>query len=286
MAWFLFALASSLCWTFASLAQKDATHHEHAIQVGVASAILQAVMALVLIPFINFNFNLWLWPLLLVSGVIISFGFYYSIKAFKSLDSSVVSPLFNSGTIIVIVLSMVFLHEKLSPIQLFGVLLLVLGTYVLELKKGHILSPFIEIYKSKKVHLALWATLFYSLHAVLSKYILFYIQPLTYVFIELVLMAVVLIAIAYLRHNGTSDIKKGFKVHRWMIVAIAFFSLTAELFAFFALSRGEAALVVPIIRTWTLFVVVLGGTFYKEGHLRNRILATAIMLVGIFIIYL
>jgi transporter family protein len=286
MGWFLFALAASVFLTLASLAQKEATHHERAIQVGVASTILQATLALFLIPYLRFEFPLWIWPLLLVSGVTIAFGFYYFIKAFKVLDSSVVSPLFNLGTVAVVILSLIFLKETLTPIQTLGVLLLILGTYILELKKGHIFSPFVELYKSKKIHLILVSTLLYSLHAVLSKFLLFYIEPITYIFIEVVLMAVVLTLVAYIRHNGFKDIKRGFAVHRWMIVVIALFSLLAELATFFALNNGEASLVIPIVRTWTLFVVVLGGTFYKEGHLRNRIIATTIMLVGIFIIYL
>jgi len=286
MTWFIFAITASLCLTMASLAQKDATHHEHAIQVGVSSSILMAAMALFLLPFCNFNFSLWLWPVALTSGVIVTFGFYYCIKAFKALDASVASPLFNLGTIVVLILSAIFLNEHLSAPQLAGVALLIFGTYILELKKGHLLSPFLQIYHSKKIHLIIWSTLLYSIHAVLSKYILAYIEPLTYLLIESMVMAGILVVIAFVKHEGFKSIKKGFQAHKAMIIAIALFNSLSELFIFLALSNGEASLVVPVVRTWTLFVVILGGTFLKEGHLKNRITATAVMLIGIFIIYL
>lgn len=286
MTWFLLALTASICLTFASLAQKDATHHEHAIQVGVSSGILMAAMSLLLLPYTNFSFPVTIWPLLIIVGTVITFGFYYSIKAFKALDTSVVSPLFNLGTVIVVALSAVFLGEHLTLPQLLGVALLVFGTYILELKRGHLLSPFFEIYHSKKIHLVIWSTLLYSVHAVLSKYILVSVEPLTYLFIESIIMAVILTIIAFVRHEGLKSIKEGFLAHKKMIIAIALFNFLSELFIFFALRAGEASLVIPVVRTWTLFVVILGGTFLREGHLKNRIIATAVMLIGIFIIYL
>jgi len=252
----------------------------------VASAILQAVMALVLLPFIRLSFPMRLWPVLLASGVLFSFGFYYSVKAYKALETSIASPLFNLGTIIVIALSMIFLHEKLTLGQLIGVTLLIAGTYILELKRGQFLSPIKAIWSSKKIHLILWSSLFYSIHAVVSKYILTYLEPATYLFIELILMSLILSAFTFIRHNGMKDIVAGFQVHRMMIFLIALFSLLAELTLFMALKNGEASLVIPVVRTWTLLVVILGGTFLKEGHLRNRVVATAIMLAGVFIIYL
>jgi drug/metabolite transporter (DMT)-like permease len=227
---------------------------------------------------------IWFW--LLVAGATYGVAYYFSAKAFKYLKVSVASPLYNLGTVIAVLMAVFLLGEKLSYLQIVGIVLVVIGTYVLELKKGNPLQPFREIFRSEKVHYVLISTLAYSVLTVLSKYILGFVDPLTFLFTQLILSGLFIIALVFLRHNGLKDIKKGFQGHSRMIVVLSVTMIAAMLVDFFALSAGEASLVLPVVRLWTLFVVIFGGTFYKEGHLRNRIIATVIMLAGIFIIYL
>jgi len=286
MTWLALALFSAMIWGATAVLQKDASHGEHAIQFSTSSALLTAILACALLPFVNFNFTLREWGLLLLSGAISGAAYYLGAKGFKYLSLSESSPLYNLGTVMAVILAIVFLDEKLTLPQAIGVTLIILGTYVLELKGNKFLSPFIKLFKSEKIHYVLWATFLSSVLAVLAKYTLSYVEPVTYVFVHLVFVACFLLILVFTRHRGIKDIKRGFAVHKWVIVAISTLTLIGAVSDLLALNLGEVALFLPIMRTWTLIAVIFGGTFYKEGHMRNRMIATAIMLAGVFIIYL
>jgi drug/metabolite transporter (DMT)-like permease len=287
MTWFFLALGSAAAWTLVALFQKDCSLGENAIQTAAATSILWAALSLLFIPFIKLPSGLYLWTLLTLAGVVYGIAYYYSAKAFKYLKVSIASPMYNIGTVIAVLMAVLILGEKLTYPQIAGVILVILGTYILELKKGSpFLQPFRDIFKSEKIHYVLISTLAYSVVTILSKYILNFIDPLTFLFTQLFLSGLFIAILVYWKHGGFKDIRKGFVVHKHMIVVLSVTMIVAMLTDFFALRAGEASLVLPVVRLWTLFVVIFGGTFYKEGHLRNRIIATAIMLAGIFIIYL
>lgn len=286
MAWFYFALGSAVIWGISAIMQKDASHGEHAICFASAASVLAAVLALVLLPFTHLIQSPHVWFLFLLSGTIGGTAYYMGAKGFKYLTLSEASPLYNIGTVIAIALATIFLGEKLTMPQIGGVSLVIFGTYFLELKKNDFFSPFVKLFRSEKIHYVLLATFLSSVLAVLSKYILGFVDPITFLFVQIVLIAGFILALVFTRHNGLDDIKKGFAVHRWAIIAIASLALLGGITDMFALKLGEASLFVPIMRTWTLIAVLFGGAFYKEGHMRNRLIATAIMLAGVFIIYL
>lgn len=286
MTWFYLSLAGAVVWAIAALAQKNACNGEQAIQVSVASTTVWAFFALFLIPFIKIPKSLPVLALMLVSGTIFGMAYYLSSKAFKYLSTSEASPLYNIGTAITVVLAIIFLKEKISVMQLLGVSTIIFGTYILEMKKGSLLSPLIRLFKSEKVHYVLFSALGYSVLAVLSKYILGFVDPITFLFSQLIICSIFMLILSILRHGGLKDIVTGIRVHRWTILLISVMMVVGQLFEISALNLGDAALVMPILRMWTLIAVVVGGTYLKEGHLRNRIIATVIMLVGVFIIYL
>lgn len=286
MTWFYLSIAGALVWAIAALAQKNACLGEKAIQVSVASTTVWAFFALFLIPFVKLPSSVYLLGLMLISGTLFGMAYYLSSKAFKYLSASEASPLYNIGTAITVVLAVIFLKEKISPLQLLGISTIILGTYILEMKKGSLLSPLIRLFRSEKVHYVLFSALGYSTLTVLSKYILGFVDPLTYLFSQLMVCSVFMLVLAISRHGGLRDIVTGIRVHRWTILIISVTMVAGQLFEIFALKIGEAALVMPIIRMWTLIAVVVGGTYLKEGHMRNRLIATIIMLAGAFIIYL
>lgn len=286
MAWFFLALGSALIWGIQAILQKDASHGEHAIQLSAASSLLAALFSLSLLPFVELKFTLFECLLLLIGGIISGTAFYMGAKGFKYLSLSEASPLYNLGTIIAIILATMFLREKMTVPQIIGVVLVIFGTYFLELRGNNFFSPFIKVFKSEKIHYVLIATFLSSCMAVFSKFTLTYIDPITYMFMHLILVALFLQIIVFTKHKGLADIKRGFLAHRWAIIFIALLSFMGAGTDLFSLKLGEAALFVPVMRTWTLIAVLFGGAFYKEGHMRNRIIATTIMLLGVFIIYL
>lgn len=286
MLWFYLALGSALIYGIGAILQKDASHGEHAIQFAASSGLIAAVVAAFLLPFAHLPGNVFVWILMIAAGLIGGVAYYLGAKGFKYLSLSEASPLYNLGTVFAIILATVFLGERMTGGQLAGVSLLVIGTYVLELKGNDFFSPFVKLFKSEKIHYVLIATILSSVMVIITKFTLRFVEPLTYLPVHLIITALFLLGVVFLRHDGLRDIKKGFIVHRWAVVTIALLTVMGGLTDVWALRLGEAALFAPVMRTWTLIAVIFGGAFYKEGHMRNRLIATAIMLAGVFIIYL
>jgi drug/metabolite transporter (DMT)-like permease len=286
MVWFYLAIGSAIIWGATAAIQKNILHGEHAISFATSSAIMTVIFSLILLPFIKIDFSLFVWGLLVLSGILSGSAYYLGAKGFKYLSLSEASPLYNLGTVIAVFLAVTLLGEKLTLPQMAGITLIILGTYVLELRGNKFFSPFIKVFKSEKIHFVLWATFLSSILTVLSKYILGFVEPLTFMFVHLSLAAAFLTLLVFTRHRGIKDIKQGFRAHKTAIILISLLTVMGGLTDVFALNLGEVALFLPVMRTWTLVAVIFGGTFYKEGHMRNRIIATTIMLVGVFIIYI
>ncbi len=51
-----------------------------------------------------------------------------------------------------------------------------------------------------------------------------------------------------------------------------------------AISLAPAAYMIAVKRTSILFGILLGGAFFRETHLRIRLLAASIMLTGVYLI--
>ncbi|MCW3992115.1 MAG: EamA family transporter, partial [Candidatus Bathyarchaeota archaeon] len=77
-------------------------------------------------------------PFLLVSGLALTLYFIFLGKAYELGDLSVVYPIVRSSPLFVTLLAMAFLGEEVSPWGGVGILLIVLGVYMIHLRS---LSP-------------------------------------------------------------------------------------------------------------------------------------------------
>ena len=286
MSWFYLSLAAAVLWAVVAIAEKKSCIGEKPILASVASTSIWGILSLLLIPYINIPHDLRILLLMLVAGAVFGISYYLSAKAFKYLSASEVSPLYNFGTIITVVLAVVLLHEKLTGLQVVGILTIVFGTYFLEMKKGSPLAPLQKIFASEKIHYVIFSTIGYSILAVLSKYILGFVDPITYIFSQLFISGAFVFLLSMFKGLSVKNIISGIRGHRLAILIIAISMFVAQIFEILAFADGEASLVMPIIRCWTLLATVFGGAFFREGRMKNKIIASIIMLIGVFIIYL
>ena len=288
MDWFIFALGAAFLASIAAIINKKVLIKEHATEFSATFALIIVLVSLVLTPWVEFNLNGRIWFLILLSAVFASIGFLSIIKALRHMDISIVSPLRNFGPAILLIIAFIVLGEKVVPLQILGILILVLGAYILEIdfKKHDILEPIRHICKSKHIHLIFLSLFAYAISSVIGKYVLNFVKPVTLLFYEQIFIAIIFLVILSIKFNGISGLKHGFKNFGWLILIAAILTVSYRFLQNQAFSMTLVSLVIPIKRLDTLFSTLIGGEILKEHGLKSRIMACIIMIIGATMIVL
>ena len=286
MQWYIFAILTALLTAAAAIVEKKTLLKEHAMEFSAVLAVFNFFIVLVLLPFINLNFSLNMLALIYIASVLATIAFLFAAKAVRHMDISVVSPLMNFSPAIVVVLAFFILGERITYLQLFGILLLIAGSFVLEAENYNMKKIFTRRFKSNYFYYIILALTLYSFCSILDKFILNTVSPLTYIPIIHFFIALNFIVLISIFHNGFEGIKHGIKnAGKWIF-------LVAVLVTGYRLSQAQAvsmtyvSLVIPIKRMSAFFVTVVGGKIFHEKNLAKRTLACIIMLIGVFLVIL
>jgi len=282
MNWIVFALGAALLSSLAAIVNKEVLFKEHSTEFSATFALVIVLISLPMLPFVEFNLSLKIWFLIFSTAVFSAIGFLVIIKALRHMDISIVSPLRNFGPAILLIVAFFSLGEKIDPLQIFGILMLIFGAYVLEIdfKKHDIFEPLKHIWKSKYIHLIFISMISYAISSVLGKYTLNFVNPSTLVFFEQIFVAVLFFVLLIVEFDGFHGVKHGIKKFGWLIVLAAVLTISYRLLQAEAMSIASVSLVIPIKRLDTLFSTLIGGKILKERGIKIRVLACVIMLLG------
>jgi len=132
----------------------------------IFNKILLGLLALILIFFVGLEIqNLTQLILSLVAGIIFFYGLLPAMKAFKIEEPSRMAPLWNLVPMFVLILSTIFLNERLSQLQYLGFAFLVVGGVMISTQKLKNLKL------SKGFCLMLLTAIIFSIYFILNKFI-------------------------------------------------------------------------------------------------------------------
>lgn len=282
--WALFAFSSSLFAGVNSILQKETLKKLHAVQLMTVSTMVVVLASIPFFFYYDFKINFSEFALIALSAVMYAFAIIFTVRAMRHMDVSMVAPFFNLGTALTAIMAFFIFKEMLTFLDVAGITLLVTGGYILELKGKNLLQPIKDVVRSTSVHYLLGGVLLFSTGFLLSKYILATVEPVPFLIYQHMGALIIFFLITFFVYKGFEDIKKGFKLGGWLIPIIAVVMILENIFIYEALKRGEASLVVPLYRTWTLWAVIFGGRVFHENHLCKRALASILMILGAAII--
>lgn len=287
MNWFLFIIMAAIFLGFHDIAQKKALYKEYALALLSASSLIVMVMSLPILFFGKIQIvGLSMLFLIFIKSLFAVLFFFLTTKALRKMDISEFAPLLNLSPLFLLVLSIIFLGEAIKVYQFLGILLIIVGAYILELKDG-LWSPVKRIKNSRHIHMIILGMIFGSIAALLDRYILIQsINVETFYLYQRIIIAVLLFLGSAIFYDGYKDIiivcRRSFM---WVFVASIFY-LVGDYLYFMAVAVPVAmiSLVIPVKRTSTLVSTLLGGEFFQEKSLFRKSLACLIMLSGIFLI--
>jgi|SRR3989344_9611813 len=280
MYWWIFAVGSAISSTIYTLLRKTGTKKEHSLEFEMTRSILVAIFGVVLIPFLSLKYDFYSIFIIYFSSIFACAGILLTTKSIRHSEVSEVAPLHNLTPGFAAVLAFIFLGESISGMQAVGILLLIVGAYVLEIK-GSFFRSIVYSLKSKYVDYSIYAALIFSFTALLDKYIINNLVPaFDMLFLILIFISINFVFLSALQYGALKGFKRCIRVSRHHVIGAALFSFLSDVLYIYALSFAYLSLVLPVKRLSSFFTVLIGGEIFHESHRIQRIFACVIMLVG------
>ena len=218
---------------------------------------------------------------LLVLGTIVATAaaFLVFLWALGRGDVSYVAPISKIVPVFVLPIEVVFLQERLTPIQLTGVVVATLAVYVANYRTGSLLDPIRKAVSSRAAQFGLLSAAFFAVSDVGKRVALQELAIPLELWVPTVLGGVLVVVLPL-------------AAREWVPIrdAVPKFVLAGggvavgEHVTSLAFSTVPASIASPIINTQAVVAVVLGGLLLREEAFGTRLVAAGLAVVGVGLI--
>jgi len=225
-----------------------------------------------------FWFNLFLLLPLEITALILY------IKALKLSPLSLTIPFLSFTPVFLILTSFLILGEQPDTSGLLGILSVTLGGYLLNfhtISRGT-LEPFRCIIKEKGCLLMITVALIYSITSNLGKAAIQHSSPAFFAVFYLTLLSLVVTPFVWFKNRGT--FLKGLSNIKYFLL-IGLSCALMFIFHTLAINLIQVSYMISLKRTSVLFSIAFGRLYFNEPHLKERVLGSIIMLVGVLLIF-
>jgi len=231
------------------------------------------------IPPLDFVF----WQIFLINGIIVSLAFILYMRAIKISPLSITIPMLAFSPLFLLVTSPLILGEFPSLFGLMGILLIVLGTYVLSIKDARkgFLEPFKALFKEKGALLMLISAFLFSLGSNFSKIAVQHSSPIVYAVMHAILLSCLLFPVSLIKSDKSLA---NIKANLTKLFAIGLFHALIVISALIAMEMVIVPYLISVRRTAIIFSTLYGYFFFNEKRIIERLSGAVIMMFGILII--
>jgi transporter family protein len=244
------------------------------------SQFVGMIFTLFLIPFfgLNIDFPFLFAVLLVIASFFYSAGYLFFYKAFEIGNVSVVSTTINLWAVFTMIFAFIFLGQRLTPIQLWGVLLIVGGITLVSINFNDLKSRQIKLLAGTKQ--ALIASVLFGVFWNLSDIISEEIGWLsTTLFVKIGAILSLLLFSLFL--NLKLRIPKVSSKTKFIIVLIGVLEAAAVASVNYGIMIGDVILVSPISSALTVVTISLAIIFLKERITKIQFMGISAAVVGI-----
>lgn len=284
MSWFIYAGLCALLVSLAALVEKRVLRNEHSLEFATLLSLIIAVLSIPVLfsgtfPAISLQ---WL-GILYVASILSSLAYVLLTKAIKHLDISFVSPFLLLGPVLSTFSAYVFIGEKITAFQGWGIALILLGGFLLE-KKEFNFNPG----KSKYVLLILAALALYSITVLVDKTVVSTtdIPIAQYLALMQIFVAINILIIRFIHQRNTYSLFAGFKKYGPAVLIVALLTYGYRYFQLNAIALVSVGVVAAMKHSSSLLTAILGGEFFHEKNVPGKVLATILMFGGVVLVLL
>lgn len=284
MVWLLFASIAAVTVAAESIADKGAVRRE---DPAIFSSVVMVLSGLMVLPFIwavdwsKITMPVFFW--IVLCSIVFSGAFTFLIRAMKRLEISTISPITTITPVIGAILAATFLGEQLSHGQIAGIVLLVFGGYLLQLKEGQDwFYPIQRIYQCCDMHYLFIALLLYPTFSVMGRYTFTHlgVEPYPYIILIRLLAGVYFAGYLMFFRGGLKQVWIHAPRQKGALFWIALLNTMNGTGLVLALSAAHAVRVLSVVRLSALISTIVGGELFHERQLVRKSLVCIIMLGG------
>lgn len=271
----------------ANAAQKALTGHISARAINFLSYF---IMSLALVPYaLNIDwrdYSCEFWLYVLCAGFLCALGTQCLIKALSIGELSIIAPINAYKCVIGLISGFFVLGEIPSLTSFIGLVLIVLGSRELfkETKTGFSL----KLFKEKYFRLRIYALILTGIEASLLKKIILLSSPMQ----SFVLWAFsgMLFSAIFLAIIPRRTIKQNTqKTSQWaknlaLILTIPLMLSVMQISTNFVFEKIEVSLALALFQLSSVVSLIFGIVFFKERNIKQKLIGTALMLVGAVVI--
>lgn len=289
MFWFPIAMISALLSATAAVMQKKILFNLSALQFSFLIAIANLIITIPFLFFIDLSvLSTYGIIFLLVKSILGVLAFLCVMNALKNLEISNALPLLALTPGLTAILAFLIIGEGLKYLEVTGLILIVLGTYILEAKNLYnSFHPFKVFLKSKYHHFIIYALFLFSISSIMDKVLLkqFKYTPLLLMSVQHIFYFIIFLIIVLIVKDV--KIKETFKIDSKAVLWLALISIITIGYRYtqiLAVSLAPVALVLAVKRTSVLYGTVIGGRIFKDKDLLKKSIAAIIIVIGTMLI--
>lgn len=223
------------------------------------------------------------WPALWICGGLNVITAWAYVKAIGLSDLSLTVPMVSFTPLFLLITSPLILGEIPAPLPIAGIVLIVLGSYLLHFRPDRrgLLGPLRSLVAEPGPRWMLLVALLWSVTANVDKIGVRSSSPLFWALAVNGFVAGVMLPVVCWRLRRRQSPVKG---NARFLLGVGFCGALTSLCQMTAISVAPVPQVIAIKRTSMLLSVLWGHCFFGEKDLRSRLGAAAVMLTGVVLI--
>ena len=210
------------------------------------------------------------------------------LKSIKLSPLSVTTPFLALTPAFLIITSYIMLGESPDLSGFAGILLITLGAYLLNLSsfKDGILAPLKAVLRERGSVLMIFVAFIYSITSNICKIGMNHSSPVFFASSYYLLLTILLTVFAKKKITNYSWFKTGSLAGIKSFSLIGFFYGLMVITHFTSMSLTNVAYMISVKRTSLIFSVLYGKLMFGEEKIRERLLGSVVMLIGVALITL
>ena len=220
---------------------------------------------------------------IILGSIVGIFAAVFAYRAIKISEISAISPISAFNPVFTAVISFIFLHEVISGKSVFGILLICFGAYLLELSKAEndLLGPIKSLTTNPGVRLSLAAYFLWAITPVFEKTAILHTFPKVPPFVSLVGLSFTTVAFILMAIKKSKKSLPEIRNLLPIFLIVGVLGGLGQALAMVAFSLGELGLTTAVFKLSMIFTVVLGWILLKEQNVKDRLLGSFVMLLGV-----
>ncbi|HQQ06779.1 MAG TPA: DMT family transporter [Candidatus Omnitrophota bacterium] len=226
------------------------------------------------------------WGLVFLSSITHFLYQVYLCRTYDLGDLSLTYPIIRSAPLFVVIMGAVFLKERLSPLAVASIVIIVLGAQMINQKKISI-KEFTRSWKHANgsvITAAVMTAFFSALYSVVDKKGVLLIHPVLFFYLFFAVSGLMFGLYVWLVPNRKVRYLEFTKTNAHKIALASLLEFASYVLILFAFRMTNVATVVAIRQISVVFGAMIGIFFLKEKYGKARIFASAVIFIGIYLL--